>query len=116
MRLQSLIEGITPLRPVAGNPEVTDICFDSRKVGQGSCFVAQVGTRVDGHDYIPTAVQQGAAAVVCQRMPEEEYEGVAFVLVENSDYALGVMADNWYSHPSRRLKLVGAPLHNCQQD
>ncbi|MBR1834209.1 MAG: UDP-N-acetylmuramoyl-L-alanyl-D-glutamate--2,6-diaminopimelate ligase [Bacteroidales bacterium] len=107
MKLLSIIEGITPLRPVAGNPEVKDICFDSRRVGLGSCFVAQVGTRVDGHEYIPTAVQQGAVAVVCQRMPEEVYEGVAFVLVENSDYALGLMADNWYGHPSRRLKLVG---------
>ena len=107
MKLLSLIEGITPLTAVDGNPEVRDVCFDSRKAGEGSCFVAQVGTHVDGHDYIGTAVKQGAVAVVCQRMPESRQEGVVYVVVENSDVALGVMADNFYGHPSRRLKLVG---------
>ena len=95
------------MEPVNGNPEVRNICFDSRKAGEGSCFVAQVGTRVDGHDYIETAISQGAVAVVCQRKPEALHQGVTYVLVENSDLALGIMADNYYGHPSRRLKLVG---------
>ena len=95
------------MEPVDGNPEVCNICFDSRKAGEGSCFVAQVGTRVDGHDYIETAISQGAVAVVCQRKPEVLHQGVTYVLVENSDLALGIMADNYYGHPSRRLKLVG---------
>ena len=107
MKLESLIEGIVPLESVNGNPEVRNICFDSRKAGEGSCFVAQVGTRVDGHDYIETAISQGAVAVVCQRKPEALHQGVTYVLVENSDLALGIMADNYYGHPSRRLKLVG---------
>lgn len=107
MKLESLIEGIVPLEPVDGNPEVRNICFDSRKAGEGSCFVAQVGTRVDGHEYIETAISQGAVAVVCQRKPEVLHQGVTYVLVENSDLALGIMADNYYGHPSRRLKLVG---------
>ncbi len=107
MKLSSLIEGISPLAPVTGNPEVKDICFDSRRVTAGSCFVAQTGTRVDGHDYIMLAVQQGAVAVVCQRLPEQPCPGVAFVLVENSDIALGIIADNYYGHPSRQLSLIG---------
>ena len=107
MKLSSLIEGISPLAPVTGNPEVKDICFDSRRVTAGSCFVAQTGTRVDGHDYIMLAVQQGALAVVCQRLPEQPCPGVAFVLVENSDIALGIIADNYYGHPSRQLSLIG---------
>ena len=92
---------------MAADPEVNAICFDSRKVGEGSCFVAQVGTRVDGHEYIDTAVRQGAMAVVCQQLPKVQKEGVAYVLVENSDSALGMMADNYYGHPSRHLQLVG---------
>ena len=107
MKLLTLIEGIAPLNAVTANHEVCDICFDSRKVGKDSCFVAQVGTHVDGHEYIDTAVKQGAVAVVCQRMPEHLQQGVAYVMVENSDLALGVMADNFYGHPSRQLKLVG---------
>lgn len=93
--------------PINLNPEVKDICFDSRKVSQGSCFVAQVGTKVDGHQYIDSTIDAGAVAIVCQQMPVQQKEGVAYVVVENSDWALGVMADNYYGHPSRRLKLVG---------
>lgn len=93
--------------PVSLNPEVTDICFDSRKVGRGSCFVAQVGTKVDGHQFISATIQAGAVAVVCQQMPEQVVDGVAYIVVENSDLALGIMADNFYGHPSRQLKLVG---------
>lgn len=107
MKLFDLINGITPLAPVTLNPEVTDICFDSRKVGQGGCFVAQVGTKVDGHQYIDATIQQGAVAVVCQRMPQKVSPQVAYVVVENSDLALGIMADNFYGHPSRQLKLIG---------
>ena len=107
MKLFDLINGITPLTQVALNPEVTDICFDSRKAGQGSCFVAQVGTKVDGHQYIDACIQQGAVAVVCERMPQKVSPQVAYVVVENSDLALGIMADNFYGHPSRQLRLIG---------
>ena len=107
MRLSEIIKGITPLEAVGGDPEVKELCFDSRKAGEGSCFVAQVGTRVDGHQYINAVTAQGAVAVVCQRLPENRKEGVAYVVVENSDVALGIMADNYYGHPSRQLKLVG---------
>lgn len=107
MKLFDILEGVKPLRPVALNPEVKDICFDSRKVSSGSCFVAQIGTKVDGHKYIDATIEAGALAVVCQQMPANPKEGVAYVVVENSDWALGVMADNFYGHPSRQLKLVG---------
>lgn len=107
MKLSDIIKGLQPLLPVALDPEVSDICFDSRKVGKGSCFVAQVGTKVDGHKYIDATIEAGAVAVVCQQMPEKPKKGVAYVVVENSDRALGVMADNYYGHPSRQLKLVG---------
>lgn len=93
--------------PVDLNPEVGNICFDSRKAGEGSCFVAQVGTKVDGHAYIDATIKAGAVAVVCQRMPQNKEAGVAYVVVENSDLALGIMADNFFGHPSRQLKLVG---------
>lgn len=107
MRLFEIIKGIVPLQTIGGDPEVSGICFDSRQVGKGCCFVAQVGTRTDGHDYIAAAVHDGAVAVVCQRMPEQRAEGVTYVQVADSDLALGVMADNFYGHPSRKLKLVG---------
>ena len=107
MKLFDLLEGITLATPPTGNPEVRSLCFDSRKVGQGSCFVAQVGVQVDGHDYIGKAVEQGAVAVVCQHLPKKVADGVAYAVVENSDVALGMMADNYYGHPSSQLRLIG---------
>ncbi|MBO4600238.1 MAG: UDP-N-acetylmuramoyl-L-alanyl-D-glutamate--2,6-diaminopimelate ligase [Bacteroidales bacterium] len=107
MKLSDIIQGITPLQLPAFDPEVSELCFDSRKAGQGSCFVAQVGTQVDGHNYIDDTIKKGAVAIVCQRLPQKIVKGVAYVVVENSDKALGVMADNYYGHPSRQLKLVG---------
>ena len=107
MKLFDILEGITLKESPTLNPEVADLCFDSRKVGQGSCFVAQVGVQVDGHEYIASAVEKGAVAVVCQKLPVRMVERVAYVVVENSDVALGIMADNYYGHPSRQLRLVG---------
>lgn len=107
MKLLDIINGLATKMPVDLNPEVDNICFDSRKVGKGSCFVAQVGTKVDGHKYIDATIEAGAVAVVCQEMPKEVKDGVAYVVVDNTDMALGVMADNFYGHPSRELKLVG---------
>lgn len=107
MKLSSILEGIKLLETLSADPEVKDICFDSRGVIDGCCFVARVGTHVDGHDYIDQAVRQGAVAVVCQQRPASLPAGVVCALVGDSDRALGVMADNFFGHPSRRLKLIG---------
>jgi len=107
MKLSEIIKGVEPLAAVAADPEVENICFDSRKVVPGTCFVAQVGTRADGHDYMDKAAADGAVAIVCQRLPETPAPGAAYVLVADTDRALGVMADNYYGHPSQQLKLIG---------
>lgn len=86
--------------------EVKDIQFDSRKVTKGTLFVAQRGTKVDGHDFIDKAVEQGAVAVVCEKQPASHYQQ-SIIVVNDSSEALGLMADNFYGHPSRQLKLVG---------
>ena len=67
MKLTDIIQGIVPLAPLSLDPEVNGIYFDSREVGEGGCFVAQVGTHVDGHQYIDKAVERGAVAIVCQK-------------------------------------------------
>ena len=107
MKLSDIIAGLEAQRVGNMNPEVSELCFDSRRVKEGCCFVAQVGTQVDGHKYINDAVAKGASAVVCEHLPEQTDDRVAYVVVENSDVALGVMADNFFGHPSRQLKLVG---------
>ena len=99
----------TPVREVRGDVDiaVAGLVYDSRAVKPGDCFFAVPGTQSDGHDYIPMAVAKGAAAVVCERMPEAAAAGVAYVVVEDSAGALADMAAAFYGYPSRELKLVG---------
>jgi UDP-N-acetylmuramoyl-L-alanyl-D-glutamate--2,6-diaminopimelate ligase len=98
-----------PLTAVSGNTdmEVSSVQIDSRKVGKGSLFVAVRGVAVDGHQFIDKAIEQGAAAVVCEQMPAAKKEWVTYVQVKNSAEAAGQMAHNFYGQPSLRLKLVG---------
>ncbi|NBA87207.1 UDP-N-acetylmuramoyl-L-alanyl-D-glutamate--2,6-diaminopimelate ligase [Emticicia sp. CRIBPO] len=86
---------------------VSSIVFDSRQAGPGSLFVAIPGTQVDGHDFIPKAVSSGAAAILCERLPEILEESVTYVQVENAARAMGFAASNFYDSPSSKLKLVG---------
>ncbi len=99
----------TPVETLYGAAEtpVGGLTYDSRAVKPGDCFFAVVGTQADGHDYIGSAVQRGAAAVVCERMPERPAEGVAYVVVRDSAGAMADLAAAFYGHPSRELKLVG---------
>jgi len=111
MLLKDIIQGIDCKVVGDVEVEVKDLQFDSRKVTAGTLFVAQRGTKVDGHDFIGKAVEQGAVAVVCEEvesgMRKVESEKVTFVVVKDSSEALGLMAANFYGHPSRQLKLVG---------
>ena len=106
MKLKDIIKGIDAQVQGSAEVEVKDLQFDSRRVLQGTLFVAQPGTQVDGHDYIAQAVEAGAVAVICQHLPKDAPEAT-YVVVPDSSEALGLAAANFYGHPSRRLKLVG---------
>ena len=81
---------------------------DSRKIEQGLLFAAVKGTTVDGHDYIPVAIEKGASAILCEYVPESAKQlACTFVVVPDSSEALGVLLDTWYDHPSSKLALVG---------
>ena len=87
--------------------EVSNLQFDSRKAGQGSLFVAQEGTNIDGHLFIDDCISRGAVAVVCSRTDTISVAGATIVVVEDTAYALGMMACTFYGNPSKRLRLVG---------
>lgn len=108
MALKDILHGI-PVRHVVGNLNVTvvDLCFDSRKVVRNSMFVAVVGTQVDGHHYVDSAIAQGASVVLCERMPEVTKDDVTYIQVDDTAFALGVSASNYFGNPSTKLKLVG---------
>lgn len=87
--------------------QINKIEFDSRKVCQGTLFVAQRGVVSDGHDYLDSAISNGAVAVVVEELPQNINDEVVYIQVENSSYALGILAKNYFHDPSSKLKLVG---------
>ncbi len=87
--------------------EISSVEFDSRAVKGDSLFVAVPGTQVDGHRFIPQALAQGAAVVMCERLPEERDEKVTYLKVESSQKALGLALANFYDRPAEELVMVG---------
>ncbi|KAA2240558.1 UDP-N-acetylmuramoyl-L-alanyl-D-glutamate--2,6-diaminopimelate ligase [Chitinophaga agrisoli] len=94
---------------VHGNNDISvnALRIDSRAVQPGDAFIAVRGVHTDGHSYIAKAIESGATAVICETLPDELPEQVCFVQVNDSTAACGIMADNFYKHPSRELQLVG---------
>ena len=84
-----------------------EIEYDSRKVKRGGIFAALEGFSVDGHEFIDTAVENGAAMVIVSRDVEIKYPDVTYVKVENLRKHLGVIASNFYGWPQKKMKIVG---------
>ena len=107
-KLSQLLNSIKPLQVVGDtNVDITDLINDSRQAREGALFVAVKGVAVDSHRFIPGVVEAGARAVVCEDMPQELSQSVTYIQVENSVIALAHLADEWFDHPSRMLRLVG---------
>lgn len=108
MKLNELLKNIKPIGITGDtNTEITGVNIDSRLIAAGQLFVAMKGTQVDGHQFISKAIEQGAAAVLCEDMPESVAAGVTFVQVTSTEDAAGKVATLFYGDPSRKLKLVG---------
>ncbi len=86
---------------------VDDLQIDSRKVTPGSCFIAIKGNTTDGHNYINTALANGATIIVCEKLPADAKDDALYIIVENSSLAAGIMAHNFYGQPSHKIKLIG---------
>lgn len=106
--LKEILAGIGLLE-TRGNLSVPvrQIQFDSRKVEPGDLFVAVKGSHVDGHQFIGKAVEMGAAAVVCEDVPENFPTSVVLVKIENTQFNFGKIAAAFYGNPSANLKVVG---------
>ena len=109
MILKELLKGVKYLS-ASGSQEVdiTSLTYDSRSANDGCCFFAVAGTVVDGHNFIASAIERGAKCVICQHIPEEvKDKECTFVVVEDSNIAMGDIASNFYGNPSHELKVVG---------
>lgn len=106
--LKDLLYGVS-LVSIHGEREqvIKDLVFDSRKVTAQSCFFAIKGTQSDGHTFIEKAIELNATVIVCEDLPKELKPEITYIEVENSAAAMGIMAANFYNHPSKKLSLVG---------
>ncbi len=89
------------------NIPISGICIDSRKTGAGDLFIARKGVAVDAHQFIPSVIEQGACAIVCESLPEKMIREVTYICVKDSDIALGIIASNFNDKPSESLILCG---------
>jgi UDP-N-acetylmuramoyl-L-alanyl-D-glutamate--2,6-diaminopimelate ligase len=97
------------LQEMIGNTNIAIVAItsDSRKVKKDSLFVAVKGTLSDGHTYIDKAIDLGAAAIICEELPIDLKENIAYIKVNEPSFALGIIANNFYDEPSKKIKLVG---------
>lgn len=86
--------------------EIGRITDDSRSVRAGDIFAAVSGYSQDGSRYIGEAISKGAKAIVSQG-DFSAPQGVIKIIVRDTRYAVSAMADNFYHHPSQKLKTVG---------
>lgn len=87
--------------------EINGIEIDSRKIKDGNAFIAIRGTQADGHDYISKAIELGAKAIICEKLPETTIEGTTYAIFSDTEDAVGKIATTFYGNPTEKLDLVG---------
>jgi UDP-N-acetylmuramyl-tripeptide synthetase len=92
-----------------GNPEVTSLAYDSRRVAPGALFICIRGEKFNGHDFANSALEKGAVAILAddRQFVEKWDRNVPVVLVPNSRRAMPILAGHFHGYPSRLLKLIG---------
>jgi UDP-N-acetylmuramoyl-L-alanyl-D-glutamate--2,6-diaminopimelate ligase len=108
IRIEKILKDIEVIS-ITGNSNVSvsNIEFDSRKVTEGSLFIAVKGYSTDGHNYIASAVKSGAAAIICETLPENPDSKICWIKTSDSEKALGLASSNFFGNPAGSLKLVG---------
>ena len=106
--LKNLLYGIS-LERVEGSTSttITSIEFDSRKVSEGSMFIAIRGVQVDGHEFIDRAIENGASVIVVEEIPPILKTGIVYVQTHCTREALSMIAANYYGNPSKDMRVVG---------
>lgn len=106
MTFQQLLYGAEILSQ-SGNPSVSGLEYDSRKVKPGDVFVAMKGEASDGNKFINQTIAAGAVAVVSDSAAEKPREGVAWAQVPHGRRALARLSANLYKRPGERLAATG---------
>ena len=106
--LKDIIKTISPIQIIGSTDiPIESIENNSKSVRPKSLFAAIKGTTVDGHTFINSAIQNGATAIVCEKLPETLHPSTTYILVNDSAEALGHIAHLYFDEPSKKLNLIG---------
>jgi len=107
-RLNDILNQVEVLeRSGPENLGIKSVFFDSRKVKEGGVFYAIRGTRTDGHDYMDQAIESGAVAIICEKIPDRPVRHISYIRVRDAARALGWGAAAFYGNPSEKLTVIG---------
>jgi UDP-N-acetylmuramoyl-L-alanyl-D-glutamate--2,6-diaminopimelate ligase len=105
--LQHILSGIETLQIIGSNQhQISLLTFDSREAIEGAVFFAMKGSSVDGHTFIEQVINKNCKVIVCEVLPATLTQDTCFIQVANTSIAMALMARNFYSDPSRDLKLM----------
>jgi UDP-N-acetylmuramoyl-L-alanyl-D-glutamate--2,6-diaminopimelate ligase len=106
MTFQQLLDGAEVLS-VRGDPGISGVQYDSRRVRTGDCFVAMRGETTDGNRYIDAAIASGAVAIVTDSSTQAERSSVAWAVVPHGRRALAMISANFFRRPANKLSITG---------
>jgi UDP-N-acetylmuramoyl-L-alanyl-D-glutamate--2,6-diaminopimelate ligase len=106
MTFQQVLYGAEVLAQ-SGDPVVSSVEYDSRRVQPGGVFVAMRGESSDGNQFIDQAISAGAVAVVTDSVAEKQRPGVAWAVVSRGRRALARVSANFYRKPAERIAVTG---------
>lgn len=105
MKLRELIKNLSIIEMNAdAEREISGVSYDSRKTGKGDMFVAIRGFEADGHKFIPKAVENGAAVILCEEKPSCD---IPYVLVSDSRYGLAIVSRDFFGDPASEMTMIG---------
>lgn len=105
MKLRELIKNLSIIEMNADTElEISGVSYDSRKTEKGDMFVAIRGFEADGHKFIPKAVENGAAVILCEEKPSCD---IPYVLVSDSRYGLAIVSRDFFGDPASEMTMIG---------
>lgn len=105
VKLKDIINNLDIISMTA-DPEtvISGISYDSRSTKPGDLFVAVKGFESDGHRFIPKAAENGAAAVLCEDIPQTD---IPYIQIRDSRYALAIASREFFGDPASGMKIIG---------
>ena len=105
MKLRELIKNLSIIEMNAdAEREISGVSYDSRKTEKGDMFVAIHGFEADGHKFIPKAIENGAAVILCEEKPSCD---IPYVLVSDSRYGLAIVSRDFFGDPASEMTMIG---------